>query len=309
MTNIDPNKRRLRVLYLGTQCELSRAPLLALLDAGVEVCGVVVPAEGSAATIARLAPAPSRSQLPLAGRYLAPGIIEIAWERDITVLAAGRLADPAVAAALAELRPDVACAACFPRRIPAALLRLPPLGWLNVHPSLLPAYRGPAPLFWAFRNGETAIGVTVHVMDEGFDSGDIAAQAPLALPDGVGGAQAERMCAALGARLLVEALSHLREGNLERRPQPAGGSYDGWPAPEDWTISTDWPAQRAFNFMRGTDDWGQRYEVVAGAKRLLLGVAISYEPEGMLAVPYVRSGREVAIQCTPGVLRAREVSS
>jgi methionyl-tRNA formyltransferase len=296
--------RPLRVLYFGRPCELSRAPLLALLDAGIAVCGVVVPAERGAAPIARLAPPPPRSPLPIAGRYVDPGIVEIAWERGIAVLAAGRLAGPATAAALAELRPDVACAACFPWRIPAALLRLPPLGWLNVHPSLLPAYRGPAPLFWAFRNGETTVGVTVHFMDQEFDTGDIAMQAPLALPDGVSGAQADHMCAALGGRLLVEALSRLRQGRLERRPQPAGGAYDGWPAPEDWTISTSWPARRAFNFMRGTDDWGRPYEVVVGGERLILAAAISYNDGQTLEMPFVRNGREIAIRCTPGILRA-----
>jgi methionyl-tRNA formyltransferase len=306
MTSITPTNRPLRVLYFGTPCELARAPLLALLDAGVEVCGVVIPAERGAAPIARLAPAPPSSSLPIAGRYVTPGLVEIAWERGITVFAAGRLADPTMSSALAELRPDVACAACFPRRIPAALLRLLPLGWLNVHPSLLPAHRGPAPLFWAFRNGEATIGVTIHFMDEQFDTGDIAAQAPLTLPDGTSGAQADRMCAALGGRLLVEALSRLRQGNLERRPQQSGGSYEGWPAPEDWAISTSWPAQRAFNFMRGTDDWGQRYEVVACGERLLLAAAITYDAAEILGVPCRRNGREVAIQCTPGVLHALE---
>jgi methionyl-tRNA formyltransferase len=296
----------LRVLYLGTPCELSRAPLLELLDAGIEVCGVVVPAARDAPPIARLTAAPARSALPIADRFLSPGIVEIAWERDIAVYAVGGLADPAVAATLAELRPQIACAACFPRRIPATLLRLPPLGWLNVHPSLLPAYRGPAPLFWAFRNGETTIGVTVHVMDQGFDTGDIIAQTPLMLPDGVGGAQADKMCAALGGRLLSEALQRLEQGDLERRPQPAGGSYMGWPAPKDWAISPIWPARRAFNFMRGTDDWGQTYEVVAGGERLILTVALSYDATETLDAPFVRHGNEVAIQCAPGVLRACE---
>jgi methionyl-tRNA formyltransferase len=304
MASITPPERRLRVLYLGTPCELARAPLLALLDAGIEVCGVMVPAERGAAPIAQLAPAPPRSPLPIAGPYIAPGIVEIAWEHGITVFAAGRLADPATATALAGLRPDVACAACFPRRVPAALLRLPPLGWLNVHPSLLPAHRGPAPLFWALRNGEATIGVTVHFMDQEFDTGDIAAQAPLTLPDGASGAQVDRICATLGGQLLVEALSRLRQRGLERRPQPAGGSYEGWPAPEDWIISTEWPARRAFNFMRATDDWGRHYEVVAGDERLFLVAAIAYNVAEVLDVPLVRNGREVAIQCAPGVLRA-----
>ena len=129
MTDIASIDRPLRVLYAGRPCELSRAPLLALLDAGIEVCGVLIPAERGAAPIARLAPPPSRSPLPIAGRYVDPGIVEIAWERGIAVFAAGKLTDSATIAALAGLRPDVACAACFPKRIPAALLRLPPLGW------------------------------------------------------------------------------------------------------------------------------------------------------------------------------------
>ncbi|HET9222849.1 MAG TPA: formyltransferase family protein [Roseiflexaceae bacterium] len=306
MAEITPTDRRLRVLYAGTPCALARGPLLALLGAGIEVCGVVIPAERGTAPIARLAPPPARSPLPIAGRYVDPGIVEIAWERGVAVFAADKLADPATVAALAELRPDIACASCFPRRIPTALLRLPPLGWLNVHPSLLPAYRGPAPLFWALRNGETTIGVTLHFMDHGFDTGDIAAQATMALPDGIGGAQTDQMCAALGGRLLVEALNHLRQGNLERSPQPAGGSYQGLPAPQDWTISTSWPARRAFNFMRGTDDWKQRYEVLAGDERLILATVLAYDPIERLGVPFIRNGREVAIQCTPGVLRAIE---
>jgi methionyl-tRNA formyltransferase len=230
--------------------------------------------------------------------------VRIAWERGIAVFAAARLGAPETIAALAALRPDLACVACFPRRIPAALLELPPLGWLNIHPSLLPAYRGPAPLFWALRNGAPTVGVTVHFMDEQLDTGDIAAQAPLVLPDGITGVQADRLCADLGGRLLIETLQRLQAGTLERRPQPPGGSYDGWPTPADWALSADWPARRAFNFMRGTNDWGRPYLVVAGGARLWLESAISYAPQELLGAPYTRAGRELAIQFAPGVLRA-----
>ena len=75
MTSITASDRPLRILYLGTPCELSRAPLLAVLDAGIEVCGVVVPTERGAAPIARLAPPPSRSPLPIAGRYVVESVI------------------------------------------------------------------------------------------------------------------------------------------------------------------------------------------------------------------------------------------
>jgi methionyl-tRNA formyltransferase len=304
MTIVYPDNRPPRVLYAGTLGEFSRAPLAALLAAGIEVCGVVVPAAPRHPPIARLAPERSRSLLPIANPYLTPNIVHMAWERDIAAFAIGRGGEAATVATLAELRPAVACVACFPWRIPAALLQLPPLGWLNVHPSLLPAYRGPAPLFWAFRGGETAIGVTIHFMDQQLDAGDIAAQAPLVLPDGISGVEADRSCAALGGRLLVETLQGLQRGTLARRKQPEGGAYYGWPSPDDWTISTAWSARRAFNFMRGTDDWGQRYLVEAGGARLALTAALSYAAEETLGRSFVRAGGEVAIQFTPGVLRA-----
>jgi methionyl-tRNA formyltransferase len=303
-TRDSPRDPPLRVLYLGTPGEFSRAPLLALLAAGVAVCAVVIPAEAPDQPIARLEPGPSRSPLPIANPYMSPGIVQIAWEHGIAAFAAGRLAGPATVAALADLRPDLACVACFPKRIPAVLLRLPPRGWLNIHPSLLPAYRGPAPLFWAFRNGESATGVTVHFMDEHFDTGDIAVQAPLDLPDGITGAQANCACAELGARLLVEALAGLRRGPIARRSQPPGGSYYGWPAPGDWAIDPSWPARRAFNFMRGTNDWGQPYPIEVGGARLTLAAAISYLPDAALGAPFLLDGDKVAIQCAPGVLRA-----
>jgi methionyl-tRNA formyltransferase len=295
----------LRVLYVGTTGELSRGPLLALLAAGYTVCGMLVPAEDARLPLARLWPEPPRSPLPLANPYVAPNLVQIAWQHAFPAFAVGSLRDASVAATLAELQPDIACVSCFPRRIPPSLLTLPSHGWLNMHPSLLPAHRGPAPLFWAFRNDERTTGVTIHFMDEQFDTGDIVAQAPLVLPEGIGGAAIDRLCVALGGELLLASLRDLQAGTLERRAQPAGGASEGWPTPSDWSISTVWPARRAFNFMRATDDWGYSYLVEAGAERLLLDSALGYLPDAELGVPYLRAGREVEIQFNPGVLRAR----
>jgi methionyl-tRNA formyltransferase len=295
----------LRVLYVGTAGELSRGPLLALLAAGCDVCGVLVPSEDLRVPLARLVPEPVRSALPLANPYVSPGLVQIAWQHDIPAFAVGRLGDPFVAAGLAELCPDVACVVCFPRRIPPSLLEVPPRGWLNVHPSLLPAHRGPAPLFWAFRSGERTTGVTVHFMDESFDTGDIVAQAPLVLPEGIRGAEVDRLCAALGGDLLLASLRGMQAQALERHAQPPGGMSEGWPTPSDWSISTGWTARRASNFMRATDDWGYAYLVEAGTERLLLESAVGYLPDAQLGAPYLRAGRTVEIQFNPGVLRAR----
>src|SRR5262245_43397418 len=125
MTTIGPGDGPLRVLYLGTPGAFSHAPLLALIGAGYTICGVVVPAEHAAQPpIVPLVSAGVRSPLPIANPYLAPTIVHAAWEHGIPAFAAARLADPATLTTIADLRPDVACVACFPRRIPAALLRL-----------------------------------------------------------------------------------------------------------------------------------------------------------------------------------------
>jgi methionyl-tRNA formyltransferase len=294
---------RLRVLYLGMLGEFSRRPLAALLDAGVTVCGVIVPAAGDTADLTiEPVPAPATTDTI----WLAPAeggsIVQVAWARDIPVYRVGRLSHSHTLAAIAALRPDVALVACFSRRIPAVWLALPSHGFLNLHPSLLPAFRGPAPLFWTFRAGQNETGVTLHWMDDGLDTGDIALQAPVTLPDGISGAEADRLCAAVGAELMVEALAQLAAGSLPRRPQPPGGSYQGWPQAADFHIPATWPAQRAFNFMRGTAGWGRPYTIEVGDERVVVGTAVAYQAEGILDAPVIRRGSEVWIRFNPGVL-------
>jgi len=128
------------------------------------------------------------------------------------------------------------------------------------------------------------------------------------LPGGVAGAVVERQCNVLGARLMLKVLQALRAGTLAHRPQPPGGSYQPWPAPQDWRIATSWTARRAFNFMRGTAEWGQPYIVQAGGQELILATALAYDLNDVLREAFVRVGDEVLIQFADGVLRARQVT-
>ena len=82
-------------------------------------------------------------------------------------------------------------------------------------------------------------------MDEGLDTGDIVLQAPITLPDGISGAEADRLCARLGAELMVRAVGLLARGRLPRRPQPPGGSYQPAPQAADFHLDITWPARRA----------------------------------------------------------------
>lgn len=298
-----------RVLFLGMNNDTSATVLRALLDAGVTVCGVLLAAENRAGgpPITRVAPTQTRSSLPIANPFLERTLAQIAWERDLPVFELRQPGAAETLALVAGLRPDVACVACFSQRIPPALLALPPLGFLNMHPALLPNHRGPSPLFWVFRAGEQVAGVTIHFMDAGLDTGDIAIQESFALPDGVAGVVAGRQCDALGARLMLAALQGLHDSRLSRRPQPPGGSYQPWPARNDWRIATSWTARRAFNFMRGTAEWDQPYIVDAGEQQLVLATAIAYNPDELLPEAFVRVGDEVLIQFASGVLQAREM--
>lgn len=296
----------MRIVYFGTVSEFSRAALSVLLDHGLDVCGVIVPAARSddRPSIAPLVPL-NHSPLPILNPFADDTIIQLAWARHIPVYEVSRLAAPKTLSALSFLQPDIACVACFPKRIPASVLRLPRFGFLNLHPSLLPHYRGPYPLFWMFRNGETNTGVTIHFMDECFDSGDIVAQAPIDLPDGVSGEEADRLCATLGGQLLVEVIESLGRGTLMRRKQPDGGSYYPAPTNDDFEIDRSWPARRAFNFMRGTSEWGRAYPIEIDAERWALRRAVAYTVDERLNRAYVLSGDEIAIQFNPGVLRAK----
>lgn len=283
------------ILFFGIPGPFAAAPLAALLSAGANVTAVFTPArERQAAPLERVVP------LPTAG---ASSLMAHAHQAQIPFFTVRDLGAE-FQEWLPGLRPAVACVACWRRRIPPELLALPEHGFLNLHPSLLPDYRGPYPLFWALRDGRDESGVTVHWMDEGLDSGDIALQAPLPLPEGVGPAELDRAAGELAGELLVEALRRLAAGTLERRPQPPGGSYQPAPGPADFVLHTEWSARRAFNFMRGTSDWGQPYPVQAGGERVLLGQALGYEPAARLPAPLVRLDDRIRLQFSPGVLIA-----
>ncbi len=300
-----------RVLFFGMTGSFSRTVLATLLAAQVPICGYILPTAPQAdPPLQQLAP-PRRAgadddTLILLNSGREQNSIQLAWQHGIPIFEAGNLWVPAVRNFIAKLAPDVACVACFSKRIPPSLLAIPRHGFLNVHPSLLPTYRGPAPLFWQWRYGETQTGVTVHWMDERLDTGAIAAQAPVALPAGSSGPQADQACAGVGGALLVNVLRALGHGEVARAPQPVGGSYQPWPQAEDFSLDPTGSAQRAFNFMRGTAEWGHPYALAIEDERFWLVEAVAYMPDEILGSAFLRRPEGIYIQFAPGVLHARE---
>ncbi|MCB0208272.1 MAG: methionyl-tRNA formyltransferase [Anaerolineae bacterium] len=298
----------LRVLFFGMTGHFSIPPLERLLDLEVDLVGVIVPAVHPAAADYPqrvMPPQPLTTDLPLVDPYLEPNIIHRAWVNDIPVWETDSLATPETLALLTSLTPDLIVVACFPHIFPSALLKLPRYGCLNLHPSLLPRYRGPAPLFWIARQDDRLAGVTLHFMAEKLDSGDIVAQTAFERHEGISEAELEQRCAIEGSSLLAEAITQLRQGQpLPRRPQSEGDAlYFPWPSAADFQIPTAWSAQRAFNFGRGAEAWPLFISV--GNNDFYLRRMLSYSQEHTLGKPYTLIGDELWVQCQPGVLRAK----
>lgn len=261
-----------RAIFLGMQSHFSYPSLQALLTAGVDICAVIVPAPGGRQeTTLRLLEAPGRRRtlLPVHQSLVHTSVQQLAWEHGLPLWQVSRLSDPAVRDLFASYQPDVLCAACFPRRLPPELLAIPRLGALNVHPSLLPANRGPEPLFWAFRLGLRHTGVTIHLMNEQLDSGDILAQERIDVPEGISYGELEKQCASLGSLLLTRTVANLCQGRAVRRPQDERlSSFYPFPSNRhgrtDFTIDPrEWDARHVYNFICGIKAWGEPLTLVA----------------------------------------------
>ncbi|HEX6820028.1 MAG TPA: formyltransferase family protein [Ktedonobacterales bacterium] len=308
------------IVYFGTTSRLSAPPLRALLDAGMDVRAIVLPAlDPSLRAAPAIAPlpmtrasvtfgagSPRRLALPMAGTTAERNIVAVAAERGLPVFEVARLADPETLATLAVYSPDVICVACFPLRLPPALLELPRFGCLNLHPALLPENRGPDPLFWTFQRGQSETGVTIHRMDAGLDTGPILAQTRFTARDGVSEAELERDLARLGAEQLVRVVGQLFEGTAVATAQDESrATRFPWPTIGDYEIMPSWPARRAYRFARGILGRAQppwlRLDDLAFAVREPLG----YDAEAVLGVTWRHDGDMLELQCSPGVLRAR----
>lgn len=189
------------------------------------------------------------------GRPLtAPPVKRRATEARVPVLQPPRLRDPEWPGRLAEYRADVAVVAAFGQILPKAVLDVPARGSINVHASVLPRYRGAAPIAWAIIRGETETGITTFQMDPGMDTGDMLLRERTPIrPDETAGELSERL-AGIGARLLLRTLEEL--DSLPRVPQdgaqatlaPRLKKEDGWLRPSD-------PARDLVNRIRGCNPW------------------------------------------------------
>lgn len=275
-----------RVLFLGMQGRFSYAPLHALLESGIQVCAVIIPAEqsfkGDLTAIQKQEQLPSsRSNLPVLNFSLNSSILDLARVRDIPLWKVCQLSNADTIKVLTVYQPDMICVSCFSKRIPREILDIPRLGCLNVHPSLLPANRGPEPLFWTFRDGKQRTGVTIHIMDEGIDSGAIVAQEAIEIPDGASYPDLEEQCSELGGILLAQSVWDMYNGIAVFIAQDeTKSSYHAFPSKDDFVIPVaEWSARHVYNFICGVASWGTMLHLLVGNKIVPINKAISYRQE------------------------------
>lgn len=291
----------MNILLWGTQSSFTQQ-ILTWLSQSHRLKAVIVPASPTQKhATARLGFSSIEALMPNNGNG---STTHLAWQQGLPVYGVRTVRHHDVATLVRSFAPDLVCVACFPWRIPPSLLTIPTFGFVNLHPSLLPAYRGPAPLFWQLRDGLRVSGVTAHWMDAEFDTGDIVGQQMLCLPEGASGPTIDIAYAELGATLIHSLLTDLAAGIIPRQPQPSGGTQHPWPQTADFTLDPMWSAQHAFNFMRGTAEWQQSYRVLHGDRPTAVNVALSYDATRLLPQPVLRQDDQIAIQFTPGVLYA-----
>ena len=190
---------------------------------------------------------------------------EAAIAADIPVHQPGKIRSPEARDLLQRLAPDCIVIIAYGQIIPAALLSIPRLGWINLHASLLPKYRGAAPINWAIANGETQTGLTTMRIDAGMDTGEMLLQEEIDIAPAETAPELTESMAEAGAPLMVETLRGVATGKLIARPQNDGeATYAPLLKKEDGRIDWKRPAQEIYNRMRGFAPWPGAYTSFRG---------------------------------------------
>jgi methionyl-tRNA formyltransferase len=206
-------------------------------------------------------------------------------------------------AKIAEINPAVIYSFSYRHLIPASVLEMAPLGSFNLHPSLLPAYRGRAPVNWVLVNGERETGVTLHYMLARADAGDIVGQRSVAIDDTDNALTLYRKLVPLGVDLIEELHPKIVEGTAPRRKMDiAKGSYFGRRKPDDGRIDWRWPARRIFNLVRAvTHPYPGAFCFVGARKLMVWGAKIGAEAGTLgIAGSVVRETSDGALEIAAG---------
>ena len=217
------------IVFIGSQGVLSEVPLRVLLQSGVSIKAIALLKETYQALANKPVSVADISVGDDQSLTNSASLLEIAQQYQIPVI---ELAEPLKDSAqqFEDLQTDIILMSCFPRKLPAEVFQLPADGCYNLHPSVLPAYRGPSPVHWQCAHNVSESGVTVHCVNAEFDQGDIAVQKKIQTRYCVNKVELAYRLALLGGEAFVELVDAIEKNTLELTPQvEAQASYYGFP--------------------------------------------------------------------------------
>lgn len=281
----------MRILFMGTP-DIAAESLAALLDAGHEVCGVF-----------------TRRDKPVGRKQIltAPPVKQLAVEHCLSVYQPRTLRDGSSDELIKELAPDIIVVVAYGCIIPPQLLHVAKYGCINLHVSLLPKYRGSAPIQWAVLNGDEGTGVTIMQLDEGLDTGDILMVEPVTIdPEETSGELFDRV-SAVGAGTLVTALEKIEAGELTPRKQDNAAATMAPPLTKDMAqFDFTQDAAHIHNWVRGMNPWPMAWFVTAGGKKVKVTECRVAASNGE-APGTVLSTKPLTVACADGAVQLLHV--
>lgn len=282
----------MRVVFMGTP-DFAVPSLQKLLDAGFEVCAVYTQPDKPKGRGHKLQ---------------APPVKELALQHEIPVFQPTSLRKEEVQQELQSFQPDVIVVVAYGKILPKAVLDLPRLGCINVHGSLLPKYRGAAPIQWTVINGDGTGGVTTMFMGEGLDTGDmlLKAETPVGAEETAG--QLFDRLKDLGADLLLETLEKLEQGTLTPVPQNEEDATHAPMLSKELSV-IDWskPARELHNLIRGLNPWPSAYSYLDG-KKLKIHASRVVEGSGEAGKAFAKDGN-LLVYCGEDALELTEIQT
>lgn len=256
----------MRVLFWGTP-EFATPALRALLGEGCEVAGVITQ--------------PDRPQGRHRSTLVAPPVKLVALEEEIPVLQPERPRDEGFAESVRALEPDLSVVVAYGHILPRALVDLPPLGTLNIHASLLPRWRGAAPIQAAILAGDAETGVSIMRMVPALDAGPVLLQARTPIADDETGGELTLRLSELGALAIVEALALVSLGDATGTPQPDDGvTYAGKVHREAARVDWTRPAVEVSRGIRAYDPAPGAWSTLRGGEVKLFGARVAPDVAG-----------------------------
>jgi len=273
----------MRIVFFGTP-SFAVPSLDALVRAGHEVAAVVTQPDKRKGRSHALSP---------------PPVKEMALDRGMKVMQPTKIRDPLFIGALKDILPELIAVVAYGKIIPIDILHIPRRGCVNVHASLLPKYRGAAPIPWAIIRGEEKTGITTMLMDEGLDTGDILLQDEIHIESDDTAETLSKKLAETGASLLIETLKKLENGSLRPTPQTGAPSYAPPLKKQDGRIDWNSEAEDIYNFVRGMYPWPCAYCHLANERiritrvRVVKGSGIAGRVENAVGQLLIGTGKEL----------------